>query len=74
MTPTLTSLAAADFADLVPGALEVVNALRARPEDRFDTRLSRRVVCGGALAAGRPSPPMMYRSFTDLGVWPTCCP
>ncbi len=28
------------------------------------------VVCAGDLAAGRPSPLMMYRSFADLGVWP----
>ena len=28
------------------------------------------LVCGGDLAAGRPSPLMMYRSFADLGVWP----
>jgi phosphonoacetaldehyde hydrolase len=28
------------------------------------------LVCAGDLAAGRPSPLMMYRSFLDLGVWP----
>lgn len=28
------------------------------------------VVCAGDLAAGRPSPLMMYRTFADLGVWP----
>lgn len=28
------------------------------------------VVCAGELAAGRPSPLMMYRCFADLGVWP----
>lgn len=28
------------------------------------------LVCAGDLAAGRPSPLMMYRSFADLGVWP----
>lgn len=32
------------------------------------------LVCAGDLAAGRPSPLMMYRTFADLGVWPasTC--
>ncbi|MGJ7510784.1 phosphonoacetaldehyde hydrolase [Variovorax sp. GT1P44] len=30
------------------------------------------LVCAGDLAAGRPSPLMMYRSFADLGVWPPC--
>lgn len=28
------------------------------------------MVCAGDLPAGRPSPLMMYRCFTDLGVWP----
>jgi phosphonoacetaldehyde hydrolase len=28
------------------------------------------LVCAGDLAAGRPSPLMVYRSFADLGVWP----
>jgi phosphonoacetaldehyde hydrolase len=28
------------------------------------------LVCAGDLAAGRPSPLMMYRSFLDLNVWP----
>jgi phosphonoacetaldehyde hydrolase len=28
------------------------------------------LVCAGDLAAGRPTPLMMYRCFTDLGVWP----
>jgi len=28
------------------------------------------IVCAGDLAAGRPSPLMMYRCFADLGVWP----
>jgi len=28
------------------------------------------LVCAGDLAAGRPSPLMMYRTFADLGVWP----
>lgn len=28
------------------------------------------VVCAGDLAAGRPSPLMMYRTFADIGVWP----
>lgn len=28
------------------------------------------VVCAGDLAAGRPSPLMMFQTFADLGVWP----
>lgn len=28
------------------------------------------LVCAGDLAAGRPTPLMMYRCFADLGVWP----
>lgn len=28
------------------------------------------IVCAGDLAAGRPSPLMMYRCFADLGIWP----
>jgi len=28
------------------------------------------LVCAGDLAEGRPSPLMMYRCFSDLGVWP----
>jgi phosphonoacetaldehyde hydrolase len=28
------------------------------------------VVCAGDVAAGRPSPAMMYRTFLDLEVWP----
>jgi len=28
------------------------------------------LVCAGDLAAGRPSPLMIYRCFADLGVWP----
>lgn len=28
------------------------------------------LVCAGDLAAGRPSPMMMYRTFLDLAVWP----
>lgn len=28
------------------------------------------LVCAGDLAAGRPTPLMMYKTFLDLGVWP----
>jgi phosphonoacetaldehyde hydrolase len=28
------------------------------------------VVCAGDVAAGRPTPAMMYRTFLDLEVWP----
>ncbi len=85
----LNAAVVADFADLIPGALEVVNALRARGLKIGSTTGYNRpimdvlvpvaaaagyapdsLVCGGDLAAGRPSPLMMYRSFADLGVWP----
>lgn len=78
-----------DFADIIPGALETVAALRARglkigsttgynrPIMDVVTRLASaagytpdNLVCAGDLAAGRPTPLMMYRCFADLGVWP----
>lgn len=78
-----------DFADIIPGALETVAALRARglkigsttgynrPIMEVVTRLATQagytpdnLVCAGDLAAGRPTPLMMYRCFADLGVWP----
>ncbi|APW38266.1 phosphonoacetaldehyde hydrolase [Rhodoferax koreense] len=81
----------ADFADFIPGAIEVVNTLRARglkigsttgynrPIMDIVTPIAARggylpdnLVCAGDLAAGRPSPLMMYRTFADLGVWPPC--
>jgi phosphonoacetaldehyde hydrolase len=31
------------------------------------------LVCAGDLAAGRPTPLMMYRCFADLGVYPPAC-
>lgn len=79
----------ADFADFIPGAVEMVNTLRARglkigsttgynrPIMDIVTPIAARggyvpdnLVCAGDLAAGRPSPLMMYRTFADLGVWP----
>jgi phosphonoacetaldehyde hydrolase len=79
----------ADFADFIPGALETVNALRARglkigsttgynrpimdvlaPIASTAGYMPDNLVCAGDLAAGRPSPLMMYRCFADLGVWP----
>jgi len=79
----------ADFADFIPGALEVLDTLRARglkigsttgynrPIMDIVTPIAAKggyvpdnLVCAGDLAAGRPSPLMMYRSFADLGVWP----
>jgi phosphonoacetaldehyde hydrolase len=77
------------FADFIPGALETVNALRARGFKIGSTTGYNRpimdvlvplaaargyvpdnLVCAGDLAAGRPTPLMMYRTFADLGVWP----
>ena len=79
----------ADFADFIPGAIEVVNTLRARglkigsttgynrpimdivtPIAAAGGYVPDNLVCAGDLAAGRPSPLMMYRCFADLGVWP----
>ena len=79
----------ADFADFIPGALDVVQALRAQGLKIGSTTGYNRpimeilapiaaaagytpdnMVCAGDLAAGRPSPLMMYRCFADLGVWP----
>ncbi|URI11787.1 phosphonoacetaldehyde hydrolase [Aquincola tertiaricarbonis] len=78
-----------DYADFIPGAVDVVNALRTRglkigsttgynrPIMDVVTPIAARggyvpdnLVCAGDLAAGRPSPLMMYRTFADLGVWP----
>jgi phosphonoacetaldehyde hydrolase len=75
--------------DFIPGALDTVNAARARglrigsttgynrPIMEVVTPIAAaagyapdNLVCAGDLAAGRPSPLMMYRSFADLGVWP----
>jgi len=79
----------ADFADFVPGAVAMVNTLRARglkigsttgynrPIMEVVAPIAARggyapdnLVCAGDLAAGRPSPLMMYRTFADIGVWP----
>ena len=79
----------ADFADFIPGAVQLVDTLRARglkigsttgynrPIMEIVTPIAAaggyvpdNLVCAGDLAAGRPSPLMMYRTFADLGVWP----
>lgn len=79
----------ADFADFIPGAVEMVDWLRARglkigsttgynrpimdivtPIAAAGGYVPDNLVCAGDLAAGRPSPLMMYRTFADLGVWP----
>ncbi|MDP9901790.1 phosphonoacetaldehyde hydrolase [Variovorax ginsengisoli] len=79
----------ADFAAFIPGAVQVVDALRARglkigsttgynrpimdivtPIAAAGGYVPDNLVCAGDLAAGRPSPLMMYRTFADLGVWP----
>ena len=78
-----------DFADFIPGALDVVAGLRAdgirigsttgynrpimdvlQPIAAQAGYAPDNIVCAGDLAAGRPSPLMMYRCFADLGVWP----
>ena len=78
-----------DFADFIPGALDVVARLRAdgikigsttgynRPIMDVLQPIAAKagyapdnIVCAGDLAAGRPSPLMMYRCFADLGIWP----
>ena len=79
----------ADFAAFIPGAVEMVQSLRARGLKIGSTTGYNRpimdvvlpiaarggyvpdnLVCAGDLAAGRPTPLMMYRCFADLGVWP----
>lgn len=79
----------ADFADFIPGAVEMVDTLRARglkigsttgynrpimdvvtPIAAAGGYVPDNLVCAGDLAAGRPSPLMMYRTFADIGVWP----
>jgi phosphonoacetaldehyde hydrolase len=78
-----------DHADIIPGAIEAIAALRAeglaigsttgytRPiMDVLAPIAAARgyapdnLVCAGDLAAGRPTPLMMYRCFADLGAWP----
>jgi phosphonoacetaldehyde hydrolase len=85
----MTVAAVRDHADLIPGAIEAIAALRAsgirigsttgytRPimEELAPVAAAAgyapdNLVCAGDLAAGRPSPLMMYRCFADLGVWP----
>jgi phosphonoacetaldehyde hydrolase len=75
------------FADIIPGALETVAALRAaglkigsttgynRPIMDVLAPIAAKagyvpdnLVCAGDLVEGRPSPLMMYRCFTDLGI------
>jgi phosphonoacetaldehyde hydrolase len=79
----------ADYADLIPGLLSVVETLRgAGLKIGSTTGYTRDImarltpvaaragyapdnlVCAGDLAAGRPTPLMMYRCFADLGVYP----
>jgi phosphonoacetaldehyde hydrolase len=86
---SMNAEAVKDHATLVPGALEVVAALRARGLKIGSTTGYNRpimevlaplaaaqgyrpdnLVCADDLAAGRPTPLMMYRCFADLGVWP----
>jgi phosphonoacetaldehyde hydrolase len=85
----MTVEAVRDHADLIPGAIEAVAALRARgirigsttgytrpimevlaPIAAASGYAPDTLVCAGDLAAGRPTPLMMYRCFADLGVWP----
>ena len=78
-----------EHADIVPGALKALGALRARgmkiaattgytrgimdvlepiaAEAGYQPELT---VCAGDLAAGRPSPLMMWYAMAKLGVWP----
>lgn len=85
----LNAAVVADYADLIPGLLPVVAALRAAGVKIGSTTGYTRdimarltptaaragyqpdnLVCAGDLAAGRPTPLMMYRCFADLGVYP----
>jgi phosphonoacetaldehyde hydrolase len=85
----LNAAVVTDYADLIPGLLPVVAALRAAGVKIGSTTGYTReimarlapvaaeagyapdnLVCAGDLAAGRPTPLMMYRCFADLGVHP----
>jgi phosphonoacetaldehyde hydrolase len=78
-----------DHADLIPGAIAAIEALRARGlKIAATTGYTRPImdvvapiaaaagyapeftVCAGDLAAGRPSPLMMWYAMAKLGVWP----
>ena len=80
---------AAEYAKMIPGAVEAIEVMRGRgAKIGSTTGYSRSVmdkilpiaakagytpdnlVCGDDLAAGRPSPVMMYRCFADLAVYP----
>lgn len=85
----MSAVAAAEYADFIPGAVDTVNAIRARglkvgsttgynreimaavtPIAAAGGYVPDNLVCAGDLAAGRPSPLGMYRTFADIGVWP----
>jgi phosphonoacetaldehyde hydrolase len=85
----MNAAAVRDHADIIPGAIEAIAALRAmglrigsttgytRPIMEVLAPIAAgrgyapdNLVCAGDLAAGRPTPLMMYRCFADLGVWP----
>jgi phosphonoacetaldehyde hydrolase len=78
-----------DYAELIPGTVATVEAIRARglkvgsttgytrpimerlwPAAAEQGYAPDNLVCAGDLAAGRPTPLMMYRTFLDLGVHP----
>jgi phosphonoacetaldehyde hydrolase len=78
-----------DHADIIPGATEAIEALRARGiRIAGTTGYTRHIVdvleplaaaagyapeltvCAGDLAAGRPTPLMMWYAMAKLGVWP----
>ena len=84
----LNASVVADYADLVPGAADVVAELRRQgvkigsttgytreimapllPKAKAQGYEPDNLVCAGDLAAGRPTPLMMYKCFVDLGVW-----
>jgi len=78
-----------NYADLIPGVVEIVADARQRglkigsttgytrdimepllPVAAAQGYAPDNLVCAGDLAAGRPTPLMMYKCFVDLGVWP----
>jgi phosphonoacetaldehyde hydrolase len=85
----MSAVAAVEHAGFIPGAVDMVNAIRARglkvgsttgynreimaavtPIAAAGGYVPDNMVCAGDLAAGRPAPLGMYRTFADLGVWP----
>jgi phosphonoacetaldehyde hydrolase len=75
----LMQQAATECAVLIPGAVDLVKALRSKdvrmtgilPAAAAQGYAPDLVVCAGETAEGRPSPLMTWKAMVDLGVWPS---